>query len=1016
MEPPAKRARFGPAPLDDFDDPEADELNERPEIVNARRDPAVQLERSRAFAAFKLKSAFERIFEKYERDFTGVGDEIKLSTGEIVVDNGHIQSLKNAQLGAAEDGDGDGEASDAGSLNDEERMVRGKEDNRLSRLGQSPPLLMPPQIGTSPPPFFTAGWPGSTPIYGGTPGPRGVLYPGQMPLGGFPMHFATPVPMPTTDPAWKTPELPSPSARNALTWGKAAGSVRKKTARLSLSAAREQDGADEDDIFLDLFAAGDGEGKDERAVVKQRALLPRPPPEKTATKKKKRKSGGTSFEHAHEAKELREPRQHALKPLAQKKKGFQTKHVAAVEHTASVPSSEPRSEAMADVAELMPTDVAEATTPSVTEGARSESIGDLLGESEPVAVELPHTILPEPETELLDPADPDVYARLSDEGEEQRLIRKPANQTLRVEIQAGSVLDVRSFRILTPEPAEADMITRHGQTDMDGPSTKDKRVAKVQDTEGRFSDSMTVSGGKNQPRAMPTEVFTRNLVDPAYAFSDEDEPALPRRRESQRKPSNSKRIRSTNAEDAVLREISRNVGSGTANGDASHLQQVESAAARELSPTLSLHLDDLESCTGSGGKKPVLGGRVGPPQSLLAKTSQHTDDQPEKTPEGRVRSRLSREQAENTLVVTSESMAGGSKAHRNTSNEAEEAQSVGSRRRSRPRGIRPHDTPARASRSPDSQAEISLSRPTTQEIPETSPNAQPALRSPESVPLSPILETIDLNPPSPSAEHAADAPEKHDDRAPSPTLTDPTSNPQPPSPPRPKPPKPRSSNPHTPAKTPSRRPGPNRRQGTAPSTTTAALTKPIGTTTKPASTTTTTIKTKTRKGVLSLLPADNDKDNDDDDYEGNYEDELSVISPLRPPATVRSTPATHHVRLGLLAPPRSGGGGGGSRSVAGAGAVAGTAAGKNKKKMKGTTASVGGGAGAGLLFRTPSGRKRTKGSGGISGVFTGPGTPASSSRGLGESEELLVQTPGGTMRRCGEGGFRCEREFCFSCL
>ena len=32
------------------------------------------------------------------------------------------------------------------------------------------------------------------------------------------------------------------------------------------------------------------------------------------------------------------------------------------------------------------------------------------------------------------------------------------------------------------------------------------------------------------------------------------------------------------------------------------------------------------------------------------------------------------------------------------------------------------------------------------------------------------------------------------------------------------------------------------------------------------------------------------------------------------------------------------------------------------------------------------------------------------------NEPELVQTPGGTVRKCGEGGFRCDRDFCFECL
>jgi hypothetical protein len=40
-----------------------------------------------------LKGKFEAIFEKYGRDFSGVGDEINVMTGEVMVDNGHILSM-----------------------------------------------------------------------------------------------------------------------------------------------------------------------------------------------------------------------------------------------------------------------------------------------------------------------------------------------------------------------------------------------------------------------------------------------------------------------------------------------------------------------------------------------------------------------------------------------------------------------------------------------------------------------------------------------------------------------------------------------------------------------------------------------------------------------------------------------------------------------------------------------------------------------------------------------------------
>ncbi|KAK3899449.1 hypothetical protein C8A05DRAFT_46483 [Staphylotrichum tortipilum] len=300
MVPPTKRQRVGPAPapapFDNLDDdPEADELNERPEDVNARRDPAARLERSRAFAAFKLKSAFENIFEKYERDFTGIGDEIDLRTGEIVVNNGHIESLTTAQLtigrGDGEDSGGDG-ASDAGSLNEEEQMLRGKVDVRLSRLGQH---ALPSSVSTPPhfgaPPFFAAGTPLGIP---------GMLQPGQMQFGGFPTQYRSPIPLPAADPTWSTPELPSPFLRHALTFGKATPVVRK--ARLSLSTAREHDGADEDDIFLGGSASSQGKENSGQVSVKKKVLLARPKPEVGSAKKKSQAASAGSKESPRLAK------------------------------------------------------------------------------------------------------------------------------------------------------------------------------------------------------------------------------------------------------------------------------------------------------------------------------------------------------------------------------------------------------------------------------------------------------------------------------------------------------------------------------------------------------------------------------------------------------------------------------------------------------------------------------------------------------------------------------------------
>ena len=55
----------------------------------------IQLKRARNDQ--RLKSRFEVIFEKFGKDFSGVGDEIDLETGEIVVDNGHLNSMQDEQ-------------------------------------------------------------------------------------------------------------------------------------------------------------------------------------------------------------------------------------------------------------------------------------------------------------------------------------------------------------------------------------------------------------------------------------------------------------------------------------------------------------------------------------------------------------------------------------------------------------------------------------------------------------------------------------------------------------------------------------------------------------------------------------------------------------------------------------------------------------------------------------------------------------------------------------------------------
>ena len=74
-------------------------LRKRPRVskvtAKTNSDPDFDLQESRARNDLRLKSTFEAIFRKYEQDFTGVGDEIDLQTGQIVVNNGHITDMRN---------------------------------------------------------------------------------------------------------------------------------------------------------------------------------------------------------------------------------------------------------------------------------------------------------------------------------------------------------------------------------------------------------------------------------------------------------------------------------------------------------------------------------------------------------------------------------------------------------------------------------------------------------------------------------------------------------------------------------------------------------------------------------------------------------------------------------------------------------------------------------------------------------------------------------------------------------
>lgn len=101
-------------------------------------EPDEQLHYGRALNNSRLKASFESIFKKYGKDFTEVGDEIDLETGEIVVNNGHLLSMRNEQ-------DIDGGGNDLDELYGLDSSPRNREPN----VFDAKTLTIPPELTES---------------------------------------------------------------------------------------------------------------------------------------------------------------------------------------------------------------------------------------------------------------------------------------------------------------------------------------------------------------------------------------------------------------------------------------------------------------------------------------------------------------------------------------------------------------------------------------------------------------------------------------------------------------------------------------------------------------------------------------------------------------------------------------------------------------------------------------------------------------------------------------------------
>lgn len=71
-------------------------------IASTSPEPDVELKAARKQNDELLKARWEDIFARYERDFTGIGDEIGIVSGQIEVDNGHLRSMQD-ETDAGED-------------------------------------------------------------------------------------------------------------------------------------------------------------------------------------------------------------------------------------------------------------------------------------------------------------------------------------------------------------------------------------------------------------------------------------------------------------------------------------------------------------------------------------------------------------------------------------------------------------------------------------------------------------------------------------------------------------------------------------------------------------------------------------------------------------------------------------------------------------------------------------------------------------------------------------------------
>ncbi|KAJ4394076.1 hypothetical protein N0V93_003293 [Gnomoniopsis smithogilvyi] len=256
MEPATKRQKTAGAQSDTEDD---DELFLEPEELNQRRDPSFVLAKGRAKAATQLKSRFEDIFAKYERDFTGIGDEIDLATGEVVVDNGHLSSMRSMKdwiVDDDQDEDGEGDEDEHDQVEGEAEAEADAEETVRSSPGDVDERRPDSTNGYPQDPWQIAepSWP--VQFASREPLLLESIFPAQshpkIQDQSYP-HLTNGTSM-SADPTWQAPELP-PSAflskklgPNGRHYGGTMPVVTRTVLRKSLKAPNSPEADNEDDL------------------------------------------------------------------------------------------------------------------------------------------------------------------------------------------------------------------------------------------------------------------------------------------------------------------------------------------------------------------------------------------------------------------------------------------------------------------------------------------------------------------------------------------------------------------------------------------------------------------------------------------------------------------------------------------------------------------------------------------------------------------------------------------------